>query len=115
MRGRTFKRPVSLGIAVEQSQRKTGTEQSERHARPHCPQAEHRHQRLRTHPVTLKRERASSSISSPSPGTSSLSSTKPTRAPGSPLKMYQISSLPTSTSTGGKYSAIGEFKLAITT
>ena len=34
---------------------------------------------------------------------------------GSPSKMYQNSSLPTSTSTAGKNSAIGEFRLAITT
>ena len=38
-----------------------------------------------------------------------------TELTGSPLKMYQKSSLPTSTSTGGKYSAMGEFRLAITT
>jgi len=34
---------------------------------------------------------------------------------GSPSKMYQKSSLPTSTSTLGKNSAMGEFRLAMTT
>jgi len=34
--------------------------------------------------------------------------------PGFTLEGYQNSSLPTSTSTTGKYSAIGEFKLAMT-
>jgi len=37
---------------------------------------------------------------------------KPALGVGSPLKMHQKSSLPTSTSTGGKNSAMGEFRLA---
>ncbi|MNF12868.1 hypothetical protein D3C80_2145090 [compost metagenome] len=44
----------------------------------------------------------------PRPGTSSLSCRKPLSAMGSPSKMYQNSSLPTSTSKMGKYSAMGE-------
>src|SRR5580658_5035649 len=44
-----------------------------------------------------------------------IGSTKPSLAFGSPSKIYQKSSLPTSTSTMGKYSAMGEFRLAITT
>src|SRR5947207_6978608 len=52
---------------------------------------------------------------SPRPGTLSSRSINPSYAFGSPLKMYQNNSFPTSTSTTGKYSAIGEFRLAITT
>src|SRR5215469_3888755 len=50
----------------------------------------------------------------PRPGMLSSRWIHPMVALGSPSKMYQNSSLPTSTSTIGKYSAIGQFKLAIT-
>src|SRR5215469_466552 len=70
----------------------------------------HRHQ-----PVTSKRSSAFSSIVRPKPCLSSSRSMYPPLARGSPWKMYQNSSFPTSTSTGGKYSAIGEFTLDITT
>jgi hydrogenase/urease accessory protein HupE len=67
------------------------------------------------HSVTLNRFNDSSLIVSPSPGTLSSRSMNPSFGLGSPSKMYQNNSLPTSTSTGGKNSAIGEFRLAITT
>src|SRR5579885_2604594 len=67
------------------------------------------------HPVTSNFFNASSSTVRPRPGMFSARSMKPSFATGSPSKIYQKSSLPTSTSTGGKYSAMGELRLAMTT
>src|SRR6185503_7490446 len=64
--------------------------------------------------VTVNFPNAASSTLKPSPGVFSSRSMKPSFGMGSPLKMYQNNSFPTSTSTGGKNSAIGELRLAIT-
>src|ERR1700730_6656912 len=66
-------------------------------------------------PMTSNCSSAFSLMLKPKPGTFSSRSMKPSLALGSPVKMYQKSSFPTSTSTMGKYSAMGEFRLAITT
>src|SRR6266496_3351133 len=64
--------------------------------------------------TTSKSCSAVSTMVRPRPGTSSSRSMKPSFAFGSPANRYQKSSFPTSTSTMGKYSAIGEFRLAMT-
>src|SRR3989442_15001171 len=66
------------------------------------------------HSTTSNFFNASSLIVRPSPGRFSSSSMVPSLGSGSPLKIYQNSSLPTSTSTIGKNSAMGEFRLAMT-
>src|SRR5215475_3821303 len=53
-------------------------------------------------------------MAKPKPKTFSSRSMNPFFARGSPSKIYQNNSFPTSTSTTGKYSAIGEFRLAMT-
>src|SRR5271165_693590 len=67
------------------------------------------------HSITSKSCSFSSSIVRPRPGTLSSRSMKPSFDFGSPSNRYQKSSFPTSTSTMGKYSAIGELRLAMTT
>src|SRR5579859_2425673 len=68
-----------------------------------------------SYPVTLNFCRAFSLMVRPRPGRFSFKSINPSLAFGSPSKMYQNNSLPTSTSTGGKYSAMGAFRLDMTT
>src|SRR6185503_18605463 len=63
-----------------------------------------------TYSMILKRFSDSSLTVKPSPGTLSSRSMWPLSGTGSPSKIYQKSSLPTSTSTLGKNSAIGEFR-----
>src|SRR5580692_6932070 len=67
------------------------------------------------YPITVKRLRDSSFTVRPRPEVFSSRSIYPSLGTGSPWKIYQNSSLPTSTSTFGKNSEMGALRMAIVT